>query len=110
MKTLYLDCSMGAAGDMLTAALFELLPNKEDVLHELNRLEIPGVTFSVEKSEKCGIRGTHIIVKVNGEEETEKIVIYRKQYLHMYSEVQRQRLKCVLASQKQFSKSLVLFL
>lgn len=37
-----------------------------------------------------------------------KIVIYRKQYLHMYSEVQR--LKCVLASQKQFSKSLVLFL
>ena len=74
MKTLYLDCSMGAAGDMLTAALFELLPNKEDVLHELNRLEIPGVTFSVEKFEKCGIRGTHIIVKVNGEEETEHIL------------------------------------
>ncbi len=82
MKTLYLDCSMGAAGDMLTAALFELLPNKEDVLHELNRLEIPCVTFSVEKSEKCGIRGTHIIVKVYGEEETEKMHEHTHEHTH----------------------------
>ena len=45
----------------------------------------------------------------NCREWRKKKVIYRKQYLHMYSEVQRQkRLKYVLASQKQFSKSLVL--
>ena len=29
MKTLYLECNMGAAGDMLMAALTELMPDKD---------------------------------------------------------------------------------
>ena len=29
MKTLYLECTMGAAGDMLMAALLELVPDKQ---------------------------------------------------------------------------------
>ncbi|MBQ8881487.1 MAG: DUF111 family protein, partial [Oscillospiraceae bacterium] len=62
MKILYLDCGMGAAGDMLTAALLELFPDKDAVLAELNALGIPGVQYIAEKSEKCGIGGTHIRV------------------------------------------------
>ena len=69
MKTLYLDLGMGAAGDMLTAALLELLPEPEVFLEKLNALQIPGVVFEMEPSEKCGICGTHMTVKVNGQEE-----------------------------------------
>ena len=73
MKTLYLDCGMGAAGDMLTAALLELLPDKEKFLSELNHAGIPGVTVSGDVSFKCGIKGTHITVRINGDEESEEM-------------------------------------
>lgn len=69
MKILYLDCAMGAAGDMLTAALLELMPDKEAAVAELNGLHIPGVTFRAEKSIKGGICGTHMRVLVGNEEE-----------------------------------------
>ena len=72
MKLLYLDCGMGAAGDMLTAALLELFPDPGAVLAELNALGIPGVCFLAEKSVKCGISGTHVRVLVHGEEEGEE--------------------------------------
>lgn len=69
MKTLYLDCSMGAAGDMLAAALLELLPDPDAFVAELNALAIPDVRFFREASVKCGITGTHLQVTVHGEEE-----------------------------------------
>lgn len=71
MKTLYIDCGMGAAGDMLTAALLELLPDREGFMQKLNGLGIPGITICAEPSSKCGITGTHIRVCVHGEEESE---------------------------------------
>jgi len=71
MKTLYFDCGMGAAGDMLTAALLELFPQPEEITKELNTLGIPHVEFSAEKVSKCGIIGTHVTVKVHGYEEHE---------------------------------------
>ena len=69
MKTLYIECAMGAAGDMLTAALLELMPDKEVALAKLNAMGIPGVAFEAEPSEKCGITGTHMRVLIHGEEE-----------------------------------------
>lgn len=69
MNILYLDCGMGAAGDMLAGALLELMPEPEAVLAELNGLGIPGVTFTREDRVKCGIRGTHFSVLVHGQEE-----------------------------------------
>ena len=73
MKTLYLDCGMGAAGDMLTAALTELLPDPDEFIEKLNRLSVPGVRFRKETAVKCGITGTHIFVLVDGAEESEEM-------------------------------------
>ena len=69
MKTLFLDLSMGAAGDMLAAALLELLPDPDSFLAELNGLGIPGVRYQRERAVKCGVTGTHLAVTVDGEEE-----------------------------------------
>ena len=71
MRSIYIDCSMGAAGDMLTAALLELLPDPAGFVEKLNALGIPGVTFRAEPSTKCGIQGTHMRVTVHGHEEHE---------------------------------------
>ncbi len=71
MKTLYLDLPMGAAGDMLSAALYELLNEEErkSFIEEINNAGIPGVRVTTESSVKCGITGTHFSVKVDGQEE-----------------------------------------
>ncbi len=69
MKTLYLDCGMGAAGDMLTASLLELLPDPSAFVDRLNSLGLEGISYSASPSVKCGITGTHMSVIVNGTEE-----------------------------------------
>ena len=72
MKTLYLECSMGAAGDMLSAALYELLDDKEAFINKINNSGIPKVTVNAEPMIKCGIRGTHMNVLVDGVSEGEE--------------------------------------
>ena len=69
MSTLYIECNMGAAGDMLMAALSELLPDPDAFIRQMNGLGLPGVRFERQRSVKCGIEGSHIAVTVDGEEE-----------------------------------------
>ncbi|WP_300408591.1 nickel pincer cofactor biosynthesis protein LarC [Lagierella sp.] len=69
MKTLYFECNMGAAGDMLTASLLELYDNPLMMIDKLNDLHIPHVKFEKRDSFKCGIKGTGLVVKVDGVEE-----------------------------------------
>lgn len=60
---------MGAAGDMLGAALLELCPDPGAALARLNAMGIPGVRFAAEKARKCGVAGTHLRVTYLGAEE-----------------------------------------
>lgn len=69
MKTLYLECNMGAAGDMLMAALLELHPDKDDFVKRLNQAGIPHVAIEAVPGQKCGISGTRMKVEIEGREE-----------------------------------------
>lgn len=72
MRTLYIDCSMGCAGDMLTAALLELHPDKDDFLSRMNAALGGKAVLTAAPDSKCGLRGTHVTVLINGDEEGEK--------------------------------------
>lgn len=84
MKTLYIECNMGAAGDMLMGALLELHPDPEDFIKRLNQLGIPGVEIRSEKVAKQGIVGTGIRVLVDGEEESSHD-LHHHDHSHSYS-------------------------
>ena len=70
MKILYLECNMGVAGDMLMAALYELLSpaGQSSFLATMNQL-FPGVEVRPRQAVTCGITGTHMDVTVRGEPE-----------------------------------------
>jgi len=80
MKTLYIQCNMGAAGDMLMSALLELHPNPDNFIEKLNNLNIPNVKFNKKTVVKSGITGTHIDVLVDGIREDENIYNHHKHH------------------------------
>ena len=82
MKTLYIECNMGAAGDMLLASLAELTGDVKACEEKLNSLGIPDVTYEFEKSVKCGIEGTHAHVVVHGVEEDEHMHEHEHHHEH----------------------------
>lgn len=69
MKRLHIDCSMGAAGDMLAAALLELHPDPDGVLERLNAARLPDVAFRRERCLRGGIVATRLVVTVGGRTE-----------------------------------------
>ena len=69
MRTLYFECNMGAAGDMLMASLLELHDHPTDFLERFNAVGIPKVVVSSSPSVKHGITGTRVTVKIDGQEE-----------------------------------------
>lgn len=70
MKTLFFECNMGAAGDMLMSALYEICEQKDVFLTTMNEVFAPfHITLSPETVTKCGIHGTQFHVEISGREE-----------------------------------------
>lgn len=82
MKTLFIDCSMGCAGDMITGALLELCKDRNETVKELNDLGIPGVKYIVEDAQKHGIHGLHVRVEINGEAEEDHDHMHEHHHHH----------------------------
>lgn len=68
MRTLFLECNMGASGDMLMGALLDLLPSSEEFVDIMNHLGLPGVKIEVEKNDEHGIMATNVHVLIDGAE------------------------------------------
>lgn len=82
MKTLYIECNMGAAGDMLMAALAELLPEPDRFVERINNIGIPDVSVHRQAAVKCGVMGTHMAVLANGREEISHDVAMGAEHSH----------------------------
>lgn len=69
MKTLYLQLESGAAGDMLAAALLELVPDPAASIARVAALLPPGVELRASRASRGGLAGTLFDVTVHGQHE-----------------------------------------
>jgi pyridinium-3,5-bisthiocarboxylic acid mononucleotide nickel chelatase len=68
VKTLYLDCTAGAAGDMIIAALLDLGVSREVLDRELKKLDVPGYELNIFRDKRAGTSGTRFDVVVHPDE------------------------------------------
>lgn len=69
MKTLYIECNMGAAGDMLCAAFADLFDDKKALEKEIASIGLPSISVTLESRKSSSIMGTYCNVLCNGEAE-----------------------------------------
>lgn len=77
---LYIECKMGAAGDMLMSALYELLSDtqKNEFVDTMNSVFGEDVQIYPEAKNTCGIKGTHIqVLALEAEEGCDQIDDYK---------------------------------
>ena len=77
---LYIECKMGAAGDMLMSALYELLSDtqKNEFMDTMNSVFGEDVQICPETKNTCGINGTHIhVLALEAEEGCDHIDDYK---------------------------------
>jgi len=68
MKTIYFDCFSGCSGDMIIGALLDAGADFDRLKLDLESLDVPGYTLSIEKVKKCGIMATKFDVHVDEHE------------------------------------------
>ena len=71
MSVLYLDCSAGAAGDMILGALIDAGASFEKVFKAIELLGIPGVSVGTEEVHRAGLRATKLRVVEEGDQTIE---------------------------------------
>lgn len=81
-KTLCIECAMGAAGDMLMAALSMLLPEPEAFIERMNALGIPGVRLTMREAVRCGIVGRAVSVQMRDGVEEESLDVHAHEHAH----------------------------
>ncbi len=94
MKTLYLECKMGCAGDMLMGALSELV-DQEAFVKQMNSLGLEGIHLSAIPSNKCGILGTHMQVLIDGQEE-KSMEVHEAVFHYLMDFIDDQEMKHIL--------------
>ncbi|MEW6258313.1 MAG: nickel pincer cofactor biosynthesis protein LarC [Thermodesulfobacteriota bacterium] len=72
MTILYFDCSCGAAGDMILAALIDAGVPLEEIRQTVDRLNLPGVELQAVAIRSCGITATRAVVTVSKEQHTHR--------------------------------------
>ena len=66
MKIAYFDCFSGISGDMILGALVDAGLCLETLIEELDKLKVPGLTLTQERTVRQAIAGTHVKVHLGG--------------------------------------------